>query len=77
MTAAAFGVPGLVEAFAASYPLGRIGTSADIAAAVVWLASDECFMTGENLQINGGLMLRGNPTAEQRQYYMERARSKT
>jgi 2-hydroxycyclohexanecarboxyl-CoA dehydrogenase len=65
MNAEAKQVPGLFEAFNASYPLGRIGTSSDIAAAVVWLASDECFMTGENLQVNGGLTLRRNPTREE------------
>jgi hypothetical protein len=31
----------------------------------VWLASDECFMTGQNLQVNGGLTLRNNPTREE------------
>jgi NAD(P)-dependent dehydrogenase (short-subunit alcohol dehydrogenase family) len=62
MTAQAKTVPGLFEAFLPGYPLGRIGTKADIAAAAVWLASDECFMTGENLQVNGGLTLRRNPT---------------
>jgi NAD(P)-dependent dehydrogenase (short-subunit alcohol dehydrogenase family) len=62
MTAEAGQVPGVFESFVAGYPLGRIGTCADIAAAVVWLASDECFMTGQNLQINGGLTLRGNPS---------------
>ncbi|MBB6124013.1 SDR family NAD(P)-dependent oxidoreductase [Sphingobium subterraneum] len=62
MTADAKTVPGLFDAFLAGYPLGRIGTSADIAAAAVFLASDECFMTGENLQVNGGLTLRRNPT---------------
>lgn len=61
MTADARQVPGLFDAFMAGYPLGRIGTSDDIAAAAVWLASDECFMTGENLQVNGGLTLRRNP----------------
>ncbi|MNR23448.1 3-ketoacyl-(acyl-carrier-protein) reductase [compost metagenome] len=61
MTAAAKEVPGLFEAFASGYPLQRIGTSEDIAAAAVWLASDECFMTGQNLQVNGGLTLRRNP----------------
>lgn len=65
MTAAARQIPGLFECFRDSYPLGRIGTSADIAAAAVWLASDECFMTGENLQVNGGLTLRRNPTGEE------------
>jgi NAD(P)-dependent dehydrogenase (short-subunit alcohol dehydrogenase family) len=65
MTAGAKTIPGLFESFLAGYPLGRIGTSDDIAAAAVWLASDECFMTGENLQVNGGLTLRRNPTREE------------
>ncbi len=64
MTAEAKQVPGLFDSFLAGYPLGRIGTSEDVAAAAVWLASDECFMTGENLQVNGGLTLRRNPTAK-------------
>lgn len=62
MTAEATAIPGLIEAFLPGYPLGRVGTSDDIAAAAVWLASTECFMTGENLQVNGGLTLRSNPT---------------
>lgn len=61
MTSAATGIPGFLDAFVPSYPLGRIGTAGDIAAAAVWLASDECFMTGQNLQVNGGLTLRRNP----------------
>ncbi len=65
MTAGAKQTPGVYEAFASAYPLGRIGTSDDIAAAAVWLASDECFMTGQNLQVNGGLTLRRNPTREE------------
>ena len=65
MTAEAKTVPGLFDSFLKGYPLGRIGTKEDIAAAAVWLASDECFMTGTNLQVNGGLTLRGNPTAEE------------
>lgn len=56
---------GIFESFRAGYPLGRWGTKEDIAAAAVWLASDECFMTGENLQVNGGLTLRRNPTREE------------
>ena len=65
MTAEAKTVPGLFESFLPGYPLGRIGTMADVAAAAVWLASDECFMTGENLQVNGGLTLRRNPTSQE------------
>lgn len=63
MNAAARQVPGLFEAFNGAYPLGRIGTSGDVSAAAVFLASDECFMTGDNLQVNGGLTLRRNPSA--------------
>jgi len=61
MTADAMQSNALVEEFRKCYPLGRIGTSEDIAAASVFVASDECFMTGENLQVNGGLTLRRNP----------------
>jgi 2-hydroxycyclohexanecarboxyl-CoA dehydrogenase len=76
MTAAAKHIPGLFDSFAAAYPLGRIGTSDDIAAAAVWLASDECFMTGENLQVNGGLTLRRNPTREETAAAVARATGK-
>ncbi len=61
MTASHKEVPGLFDAFLPGYPLGRIGTADDIAAAAVFLVSDECFMTGDNLQVNGGLTLRRNP----------------
>ena len=61
MAGDSFSVKELIDAFAKEYPLGRLGTREDIAAAVVWLASDECFMTGQNLQVNGGLTLRRNP----------------
>jgi hypothetical protein len=27
----------------------------------LWVVSDDCFMSGQNLQINGGLTLRRNP----------------
>jgi len=62
MTADAAAVPGVMDAFRKGYPLGRYGTMEDIAAGCVWLASDECFMTGENMQVNGGLTLRSNPS---------------
>lgn len=62
MTEDAANMPGMEEAFTKEYPLGRIGTSEDIAAAAAFVASDECFMTGQNLQVNGGLTLRRNPT---------------
>lgn len=63
MNAEAKQVPGLFDSFLGGYPLGRIGTSEDVAAACVFLSEDECFITGENLQVNGGLTLRRNPSA--------------
>lgn len=61
MTTRASSTKGLVDAFAREYPLGRIGTSDDVASAAVWIASDDCFMTGQVVQINGGLTLRRLP----------------
>jgi NAD(P)-dependent dehydrogenase (short-subunit alcohol dehydrogenase family) len=65
MTAGAFATPGLADAFIREYPLGRLGTSDDIARTAVWVASDECFMSGQNFQVNGGLTLRRNPRPEE------------
>ncbi len=61
MTEKEMGMPGLREAFVREYPLGRIGTPADVAEAALWLAGPESFMTGQVLQVNGGLTLRRNP----------------
>jgi 3-oxoacyl-[acyl-carrier protein] reductase len=39
-------------------PLGRSGTADEVAAAVVWLASDAAsFVTGAHLDVNGGLLM--------------------
>lgn len=65
MTAQAAANPAIVEVFAREYPLGRVGTSEDVADAAVWLASDGCFLTGQVLQVNGGLTLRRNPRNEE------------
>jgi len=73
MTADAQAVPGLMQAFVAGYPLGRYGTSDDVAAACVFLSEDECFMTGENLQVNGGLTLRRNPRPDEIEASIARA----
>jgi len=46
------------ELIAARIPAGRMGTAAEIAAAVAFLASDEAaYVTGETLQINGGMAM--------------------
>jgi NAD(P)-dependent dehydrogenase (short-subunit alcohol dehydrogenase family) len=65
MTEAEVRMPGLEEAFLKEYPMGRLGTVDDVADAALWLASDECFVTGEVLQVNGGLTLRRNPSSRE------------
>jgi 3-oxoacyl-[acyl-carrier protein] reductase len=44
--------------FTKPIPLGRMGTGADIASAVVFLASDEAsYITGQVLSVNGGMLM--------------------
>ena len=62
MTEALWDTPTAVAEFAKTSPLGRVATVEEIAAAALWLADDECFMTGENLHVSGGLLLRKNPS---------------
>lgn len=62
MTERAARNPAVVGAFAKEYPLGRVGTLEDTAEAITWLCEDACFITGEVLQVNGGVTLRRNPT---------------
>ncbi|MBM4192079.1 MAG: SDR family oxidoreductase [Gammaproteobacteria bacterium] len=62
MTATESKLPGLLDLFRKEYPLGRIGTTQDVAEAALWFASEASFITGETLQINGGLTLRRNPS---------------
>jgi NAD(P)-dependent dehydrogenase (short-subunit alcohol dehydrogenase family) len=58
-----FTAPGMTDAFIKEMPLGRLNTVEDIANAAVFVASDECFMTGQTFHVTGGLTLRRNPTA--------------
>jgi 3-oxoacyl-[acyl-carrier protein] reductase len=46
------------EALLKSIPTGRLGSVADIAAAVAYLASEEsAYMTGQTLHVNGGMAM--------------------
>jgi NAD(P)-dependent dehydrogenase (short-subunit alcohol dehydrogenase family) len=53
---------------AASVPMGRIGSTADVAAAVLWLCSDAAgFITGITLPIDGGQSAGSKPRQMYRQ----------
>jgi 3-oxoacyl-[acyl-carrier protein] reductase len=46
------------ESILAMVPAGRLGSGADVAAAVVYLASDEAaYVTGQTLHVNGGMAM--------------------
>ena len=46
------------EELKARIPLGRLGTTGDIAAAIIFLSSDEAgYITGHTLDVNGGMYL--------------------
>jgi 3-oxoacyl-[acyl-carrier protein] reductase len=46
------------EAILTRVPAGRLGTGADVAAATVFLASDEAgYVTGQTLHVNGGMAM--------------------
>lgn len=50
-----WGPPGRVERMRASVPMGRAGTTDEIAAAIVWLASDAAsYVTGATIDVTGG-----------------------
>ncbi|MFL0355310.1 SDR family NAD(P)-dependent oxidoreductase [Erythrobacter sp. GH1-10] len=50
-------IPGLMAAVAATSPMNRLADPAETAAAIAFLASDECpFMTGAELLVDGGAL---------------------
>ena len=62
MTAAYLQVPTIEPAFLKELALPRLPTVEDIAAAAVWMASDQCFATGVVLDLSGGQVLNRIPT---------------
>jgi NAD(P)-dependent dehydrogenase (short-subunit alcohol dehydrogenase family) len=65
MSAPLWKVPGMEESWTREVPLGRIGEPADFAEAALWLAGPS-FVTGLNLQVNGGGHLLGWPKVSER-----------
>src|SRR5262249_15012727 len=54
-----FSTPEMMANFVKLIPLGRVGPSAECASAIAFLASDAAsYITGETLEINGGLLMR-------------------
>lgn len=52
-----FGAPKVHEFVLGCHPIGRFGTPAEVAEAVVWICSDRAsFMTGQSLVLDGGFL---------------------
>jgi len=55
-------LPAFRRAYLDNTPLGRVGTTADVASAAVFLASDDAsWVTGETLYVDGGALTRAYP----------------
>lgn len=58
MTEAIFADEGLTELYLGHVPLGaRAVLPQEVASAVSWLAAEDCFVTGETIQVSGGAQL--------------------
>ncbi|MEP1124678.1 MAG: SDR family oxidoreductase [Ilumatobacter sp.] len=65
MTARAFTVGPVIQAMVEMTPIGRMGSSQDIANAALYLASDlASFVTGHTLHVDGGASLLALPTPQ-------------
>ena len=53
-----FSTPEMMSGFAASIPLGRVGTPSECASVIAFLASDAAsFIVGETIEVNGGQLM--------------------
>src|SRR5688572_10216059 len=53
-----FSTPEMMQAYCKNIPLGRVGTPAEVAGVIAFLASDAAaFLVGETIEINGGMLM--------------------
>jgi 3-oxoacyl-[acyl-carrier protein] reductase len=53
-----FSTPEMIRGFVAGIPLGRVGTSEEVAAAIAFLASPAAsYILGETIEVNGGQLM--------------------
>jgi len=53
-----FSTPEMMRGYVAAIPLGRVGTPAEVAHVIAFLASGAaCFLAGETIEINGGMLM--------------------
>ncbi|HEX7315184.1 MAG TPA: SDR family oxidoreductase [Pyrinomonadaceae bacterium] len=53
-----FSTPEAMKGYVAGIPLGRVGTPAEVASVIAFLASDAAsYLSGETIEINGGMLM--------------------
>lgn len=53
-----FSTPEAMKAYVTGIPLGRVGTPAEVASVIAFLASDAAsYLSGETIEINGGMLM--------------------
>lgn len=57
--------PHIIKAFEKETPLGRLAEPRHVAEAALYLASDNCWTTGDLMRVAGGAHLTRLPTAEE------------